>query len=864
MAKRFFLWLTLVGIIVGTTWIFFEFDKVSEHPVDAVVAIPIDVNTIISFDTQDWSTFSTQAKALLFLLDEKYSSLNLNLDKLDSLRSHQEGLQELLDHSTKYLSFIENESEGENWIFTIGLISEYDPEFIQSLFPSTKFNTEKIKEQTIFSNSNSNLSWSITNKILYLSPNIALIKTALDKYNLGNTITKDSLFLQAYDSQGTGGIQIFSNRTEQSFYLQGHYPNNWVSYETRVNNGNLTIFGYEFNNEKTNSIASKKTKFNFPSQLIPAKSSAIEIVRIDNIRDKIQDTKKKLERGGELERYINSLSAIETNCQCEPEKIAFNRTNSYGVFKNKNHFITFINYPNFDEALIEYQPLLKGEIQEFQEFPIFELKYNNLYSTLLNQENLHNLKYFTYNQEFLFFTSKIEDAHWLINQWRSNNELADNLTNKIFDTVNNTGWYSYHNKDKSTPLVYPFTITETEMAWLKNIENKKTYNEIVLPTNFKIPKVPTNTLNISASDNTPSLINDEAKPIIYTLKANIANRPTLVTNHYTKEKEIFAQDVNHRIYLINNKGESLWSKDIEEEIQSPIRQIDVYRNGKLQLVFNTKTKIYCLDRNGKNVDGFPIKLSSEATSPLAIFDYDNKRKYRLVIGCEDNNLYNYTVEGKKTVGWKYKQTENPVIVLEHLRIKGRDYIFTLLKNNKIEILKRTGVVKFKNPAVAKNYNNLGYAIDKASKIEKTRMLYITTQGEFMSLAFSESEGKLLKSGFSSEAQFVYKDFNGDKKSDFIISDKQTLKTYSSEFKLLFEKTFSSSITTAPVVYKFNAKDYGIGVCTNNSQFSMLGQEGKLKEGYPTKSEYPITIGDLNNDGEYERTICSTKQISIIN
>jgi hypothetical protein len=61
---------------------------------------------------------------------------------------------------------------------------------------------------------------------------------------------------------------------------------------------------------------------------------------------------------------------------------------------------------------------------------------------------------------------------------------------------------------------------------------------------------------------------------------------------------------------------------LEGPIMGSVQQLDFYKNGKLQYLFNTAEKIHLIDRNGNYVERYPIALRSPATSPLALFDYE--------------------------------------------------------------------------------------------------------------------------------------------------------------------------------------------------------------------------------------------------
>lgn len=865
MTKKVFTIFLLLAILTGTVWIFVQFEKINEQAPDAIKFVPNNVTTIINLNTTNWNTFYAQGSALNQLLDQEYHQLQRILHKIDSLRSQQEGIQELLDLGEKYLFFYEKETKGKNWVYTMGLLSSHDNSFIKNTFPKGNYKENLLNGKSWFKGKE--LSWGIINQVLFVSPNENLLEFCL---SADEFIYQDSTFIQAFTSQGADNIQLFSRKSSGDYNLIKPQKNKtWVSYETRVIDQKLEFFGYSFQEETTQNRNSSTIEI--PINIIPKKELKLESIQISNISKELERIKEKIIQEDRINVYVNNLTAIESNCNCEAKKLAFNRTKTFGEFSNGKHNFVYINYPNFDESIEEYSPLINEElIGEKDGYPIFELKYQNLYSTLLDQSNLQSnlfsIKYFSFKDDYLIFSSKIEDIHWLIKQWKDNNTLINDAEFASYaqQIQSSTNWLAYEANSKKKDFIFPFIIKNNSLVWQKDFETKGTYNHLTIPTSITTPKLANNTT--STQINTTGITNNSeansSQEITYKLQGNSVIAPTIITNHYTKEKEIFIQDNKDNIYLINNKGEELWSKNITGKILSPVKQIDVYRNGKLQLVFNTENKIYCLDRNGKNVDGFPVTLKSKATSPLAIFDYDKKRKYRLVIGCEDKEIYNYTVEGKQTVGWNYKPKNSAVVALQHIRIKGKDYIFSLLANNKISILKRTGVTKFKSEASATKYNHQGYALDYASKIEKTRMLYVSTDGNLLGVSFDNEKNEVLKSGFNSDTKFTYKDIDGDKKSDIILSDNQTLTVLSSDLKEIFLTNLGSKILFAPSVYKINAQDIQIGINTKNGQFHLFNSQGKIITGYPIQSNQAIKIIDLDKDGNKERVLINQKLIVI--
>lgn len=173
------------------------------------------------------------------------------------------------------------------------------------------------------------------------------------------------------------------------------------------------------------------------------------------------------------------------------------------------------------------------------------------------------------------------------------------------------------------------------------------------------------------------------------LDVRLLNDPQFVINHRTKEKEIVVQDINNKLYLISNTGTILWKKQLNGPILGRIEQIDIYKNGRLQLAFATPNRVYLIARNGKDVDGYPLLFNDKITQPLSVFDYDKKKNYRLFV-TQGKHVLLYDGKGKTVKGFKFSSA-NAVInhQPQHFRIDSKDYI--VIKTDKeLHILSRRG------------------------------------------------------------------------------------------------------------------------------------------------------------------------------
>ncbi len=174
------------------------------------------------------------------------------------------------------------------------------------------------------------------------------------------------------------------------------------------------------------------------------------------------------------------------------------------------------------------------------------------------------------------------------------------------------------------------------------------------------------------------------------LESPPATRPQFLKNHRDGTMDIAVQDENNTLYLFSNSGTLLWKKDIGSRIQGDIRQVDLFRNGRLQMAFTTTNELQVLDRDGKTVSPFPKKFEGGNLNPLAVFDYENNRNYRLV-ATQGANVFMYDGEGRAVTGFKFRDAGSTVInPPEHFRISGRDYLVFQLENGQLKILNRVG------------------------------------------------------------------------------------------------------------------------------------------------------------------------------
>ena len=285
--------------------------------------------------------------------------------------------------------------------------------------------------------------------------------------------------------------------------------------------------------------------------------------------------------------------------------------------------------------------------------------------------------------------------------------------------------------------------------------------------------------------NYSDVINDHVNTVWQSkLDTLIITKPAIVTNHLNSGKEIMVQDANNQLYLISNAGRILWKIPLDGSIMSEIYQIDYYRNKKLQYIFNTKNKIYIIDRNGNPVDKYPQALRSPATNGIALFDYEKDGNLRICIACENKHIYMYNIEGKVIPGWSPAPTDRIITQpVQHFRISGKDYLVAA-DINKTYIYDRRGKIRVN---LSKQYpispNNPFY-LDTSQGMEKARLINTDTLGNFIYIYLTGNTILEKSDPEKHNPFFILSDLNGDNENEYIKVCDTTLIVYDKYGKII--------------------------------------------------------------------------------
>ncbi|QDO92716.1 ribonuclease HII [Formosa sediminum] len=386
----------------------------------------------------------------------------------------------------------------------------------------------------------------------------------------------------------------------------------------------------------------------------------------------------------------------------EPEETTlFDNTNEIGIIYNKEHrAIVMYSLDNMatNDALLDSQDIIESfrqvDIKQFTHPEWFPKHFSPIIKT-------ETASFYAVLDSFFVFADSIE------------------LLQSIIAAYQNKATYSERSFYQNiTPHL-------SDASSLMLVGNSNVLNDI-LQTNFKTDAT-TNTSPFKVSaiqyiydhdfahvngiikrNKTKATENSVNEELNIKLDAKLLNKPQFVTNHSTGEKEVVVQDIHNNLYLISNKGKVLWKKELSEAIIGDISQIDMYRNGRLQLAFTTAHHLYVLDRNGNPAKSYPKTFRDKVTQPLSVFDYDSNKRYRLVV-VQNKGVLMYDAQGNIVNGFTYKEANQTIIHQpQHFRIGRKDYL-VFKTSDQLYILSRTGEVRV-TPKSSYSYSNEGVYI----------------------------------------------------------------------------------------------------------------------------------------------------------
>ena len=318
------------------------------------------------------------------------------------------------------------------------------------------------------------------------------------------------------------------------------------------------------------------------------------------------------------------------------------------------------------------------------------------------------------------------------------------------------------------------------------------------------------------------------------LDAPVTSNPYFFKNHRTDQMDLAVQDENNDLYLISNKGNVFWKKNMDSQITSPVFQVDLFKNGNQQLAFSTGYNLEVIDRTGKKVKGFPIKFNQPLTQPLAVFDYDNNRTYRFVL-TQNKKVYMVGPKGKAIKGFDFENASSPVIKSpKHIRLGNKDYILIAEESGRLNILSRQGKIR----------------VPITENIEFSDNEWYGYQNSFVSTQPAKNMVRISQNGTVSRKDLKLAENNRivANRNDLVYLSENELNINSNSVALEF------GLYTDPQLFQFRNRTIVAVTDTQTQKVFVYNEKAELLEGFPVYGTSQVDIANADLDSKLELAV----------
>ncbi|MDF2436793.1 MAG: hypothetical protein K0Q95_1169 [Bacteroidota bacterium] len=895
MRKKIFFGAFISLFLAGSIYWFFYTKKVATPVAPGITAIPTDAAFIVE-SKKSFETWKKLSQTNIMWEELLGTATVANIDKqanfIDSILNTDPLILPLLEDHSVLMSAHLNEKGSYDLLFVYSLpnltykgqaeqfLEKINrKEIIYSEFENEKTGAIKIPGKPV-------LNFCIASGILIMSSNAELMHASVHQLNSKTNLSGNKSFKTVLDAAGknvdanfyinykllpelfTGSIRKESKSDLSSLKHFADYS----GWDITLKPNALMLNGFTSSDDSAsnylNIFREQKPQHIDVTEIIPSETAYLMYFGISNMEAFQREHEKYLKANSLWSGKKNFQDTLEHKYHStfETEMLSWpgnemalvitepgsdnQSENTYAVFQTND----ILNAQNILYSLSDTCDLYNNEKTDTTSFRNHVIDRLNIPGLLKNtygsQFKNVNGGYFTSIADYIVFGNSDIALQRFITNYEGNKTLSNNKNYQAFaeNISEEASIYIYSAIARSTNL-YKGAVTDQIR---KDIDSK-------LPIFQKFESA-----GIQFSYNSDELFysniylkyNPEYKQEAGTLwetqlDTTVSPKPFLLTNHNNKSKDVLIQDNANKLYFISNTGKIIWTKQLSERIMSDVIQVDVLKNNKLQMIFNTRSSIYMYDRNGNEMNGFPINLKSPATNALSVIDYEGNRDYRIFIACENKKILCFKSNGESVTGFKEPSTTNTVFLpLQYFKSNAKDHLCVIDQQGKIYIMDRHGETRVKiKEQLPQGIRN--FFIEAGKDYRNT---YITSSDTLGNIIRMNLSGELERSkfqDFEATPYFEYCDINNDKTKEYIFLTRKELKVFNADKTLLFNHSFDSDVLQSPQLFAFPDGLVRIGITSETSnELYLFNSNGSLYDQFPLKGKTQFGIGDLNNEGAY--------------
>lgn len=464
-----------------------------------------------------------------------------------------------------------------------------------------------------------------------------------------------------------------------------------------------------------------------------------------------------------------------------------------------------------------------------------------------------NTKYFTRLNDYICFFESVSDAKEFISSIEGGRTLSNSANySEIKDRTEKYNLLLYLNNTYG--LFSSFLNSDIANIIQDKGANLASKYRYFTWQMFADDKVCHNSLHLM---HTPKANTEAAPEWTRTLSSPFSARPLYAHNHtHISTKDIAYLDEKNTLHYIDKMGKEEWTKELDGKLIGDIHQIDYYGNNKWQIIVLTEKSIDLIDRLGNSVKGFPKKITAAPASGLSVFDYDNKKDYRIFYTSKDGKILLFDKDMKQIKEWIFDgKIKGFYQDIQHFSKNNKDYLVAA-SNDKLHILNRRGATRVETP------NDIKYS-DNIPCIVESEVYATSENGDIIKHKLNGTIEKLTVGKFSKEHYFTALE-NINMETVFIITEGRVLKIFNAKGEQIKQEKYKNELISRPRVYRLKDNRKIISFATKDNKIHIINPDGQEISGSPFigLKHYNIDYIDSKQSDSYLITSSENAKITM--
>lgn len=852
--KRIVFYVFIAAALMAAIWGYFRL-KQSKEPVEQVEEhISNQALCVISSEnTHDFIGILTRQNLIWksLLTESTIQKAHHSLVFLDSLFNSNSEVVAAMDGSMIYSAFFKNQERVDNLII-FKMKEENDADIFESFFKAHLSKSSSVSSLDAFELIMNKETWlvSINQGLIYLSNRYTVLEEAVHLPK-SNSIAQNPGYLKLIRNDGEQKNRMYYNHRLGSLFDRSLF-NEQSLFNIDLQLNSITCNGYTKANSSSffHLLNQQKAAYLTQFMLLPDKAVSVIAISLSQpqqfyknfITNYPQSKSQKIIKGWQ---NLNDSAMYDIHKEFL-ENIDLEITSANYWLNDTASTISAFKIHDSEKAKNLFQ-ILGDTIIQTNQLQVIKLPASCRYLFSFFNIDLSN-QYVAFDEEKIVLFSNIQGLNYYLTCLSSSNFLQKNtgFMNFTKENLSSESNFIYYENSQA--------IRHTSFSSILNAPEINSGDEVLSELSLNVKQVKDLfqfRLNASHAKQENTIQLNTNALWAFNADTTIQSPVYVFKNHLSGENELCFQDIAHQFYLLNSTGSILWHKKLNESLRSKVYTVDIFKNGKLQLLFNTDNYIHLLDRNGNYVQGYPVKVPAKITSPLTVLDYDKTKDYRLFIACEDKKIYNYSIYGIKAEGFIPLKTEAIVTLpVKYLKMGLSDYLVTMDVKGKPYVFSRKGEgrIDFKNK-LAEHVHSL-YVLS-GTNLDNTKIVcFDNTNNNIKKLSFSDKLESLKIGdevyGFDAEFDLM----NDDQQEDVLVYGSGAVYAYDLFSNQIYQSFNSQAVYANAQIINTSDHQWVLALDRAGQKLEILDKEGKASMIINYVTQVPLAVRLYNNEKTY--------------